>query len=576
MKQLFAVAFGLILFSCNNGSGSGPSTDSSKPASTAGATMYYGGDIITMEGDSAAYAEALVVKDGKIAFVGSKDEAMKAAGNDHNMFDLKGQTLVPGFIDGHAHFHGFGAQAVTANLLATPDGNCNSIPDLIQILKDWYAKNGTDKTQGWILGLGFDDAVLKEHRFPSKEDLDQVSKEVPICLVHISGHFAAMNSKGLEMSKITAASKNPAGGVIRRMPGSQEPNGVLEELAAIPVFFKLLAPTDPALSEYYMEKAQEMAVSYGYTTAQEGRAMTNHDQMSAFAEKGKFKIDVVSYVDYMFPQYMHTKWNSKEYVNHYRIGGFKVTLDGSPQGRTAWRTIPYLLPPDGQKKGYKGYPAIPDDAKVKTIYDSAFSNNWQILTHANGDAAIDQMIRCMTPAALKYGNNDRRSVLIHGQFVRQDQLDSLKKLGIIASLFPMHTFYWGDWYKQIIGPDMAPKISPIKSALNKGLHVTSHTDAPVAFPNLMMILHTTVNRVTRSGTILGPEERLTPYEALKSITIWGAYQHFEEGRKGSLVAGKLADLVVLDHNPLKVDPMTLKDIKVMQTIKEGNTVFERK
>jgi hypothetical protein len=139
----------------------------------------------------------------------------------------------------------------------------------------------------------------------------------------------------------------------------------------------------------------------------------------------------------------------------------------------------------------------------------------------------------------------------------------------------MHTFYWGDWYKKIIGPELAPKISPIKSALNKGLHVTSHTDAPVAFPNLMMILHTTVNRVTRSGTILGPDERLTPYEALKSITIWGAYQHFEDGRKGSLVAGKLADLVVLDKNPLKVDPMTLKDIKVMETIKEGNTVFKR-
>jgi len=577
IKSYLAALTALILFSCNSGSNTGTTSDSANAsaASTSGATMYYGGDIITMEGDSASYAEALVVKDGKIVFVGSKDEAMKTAGEHHTMMDLKGQTLVPGFIDGHAHFAGFGAQAVTANLLAAPDGNCNSIPDLIQVLKDWYAKNGTGKTQGWILGMGFDDAVLKENRFPTKEDLDQVSKDIPVCIVHISGHFASMNSKGLELSKINSASKNPPGGVIRRIAGTQEPNGVLEELAAIPVFFPLVGPSDPALAEYYLDKAQDLAVSFGYTTAQEGRAMTNHDLMTAFAEKGKFKIDVVSYVDYMFPQYMHTKWNSREYANHYRIGGFKVTLDGSPQGRTAWRTSPYLLPPDGQKKGYKGYPAIADDAKVKAIYDSAFANNWQILTHANGDAAIDQMIRCMTPAAQKYGNNDRRSVLIHGQFVRQDQLDSLKKLSVIASLFPMHTFYWGDWYKKIIGPELAQKISPIKSALNKGLHVTSHTDAPVAFPNLMMILHTTVNRVTRSGTILGPEERLTPYEALKSITIWGAYQHFEEGRKGSLVAGKLADLVILDKNPLKVDPMTLKDIKVMETIKEGNTVFKR-
>jgi len=250
-------------------------------------------------------------------------------------------------------------------------------------------------------------------------------------------------------------------------------------------------------------------------------------------------------------------------------------LDGSPQGRTAWRTIPYLLPPDGQKQGYKGYPAIAEDHKVTDIYDSAFANNWQILTHANGDAAIDQMIRCMQKAAVNYGNNNRRSVLIHGQLIRLDQLDSLKKLDVIASLFPMHTFYWGDWYKQIIGPEMAEKISPIKSALNKGLKVTSHTDAPVAFPNLMMILYTTVNRVTRSGTVLGPEERLTPYEALQSITIWGAYQHFEEDKKGSLKVGKLADMVVLDKNPLKVDPMTLKNIQVLETIKKGKSVYKK-
>jgi predicted amidohydrolase YtcJ len=423
--------------------------------------------------------------------------------------------------------------------------------------------------------LGFDDAVLREKRFPTKEDLDKVSKEIPICIVHISGHFCVLNSKGLEVAKITAASKNPEGGVIRRMPGSQEPNGVLEELAAIPVFFPILSPTQPELAEYYLDKAQEMAVKFGYTTAQEGRAMTNHELMANYAEKGKFNIDIVSYVDYMFPQYMGSKWYGKEYRNRYRIGGLKITLDGSPQGRTAWRTVPYLMPPDGQKQGYKGYPAFADDKKVVNIYDSAFANNWQILTHANGDAAIDQMIRCLKPAAAKYGNDNQRSVLIHGQYVRMDQLDSLKKLDVIASLFPMHTFYWGDWHKQIIGDSLGNVISPIKSALNKGLHVTSHTDAPVAFPNLMMILHSTVNRVSRIGSIIGPEERLSPYEALQSITIWGAYQHFEEDQKGSLKVGKLADMVVLDKNPLKVDPMTLKDIQVLETIKEGKSVFKK-
>jgi predicted amidohydrolase YtcJ len=218
---------------------------------------------------------------------------------------------------------------------------------------------------------------------------------------------------------------------------------------------------------------------------------------------------------------------------------------------------------------------IPEDADVLKIYDTAFSNDYQIMVHANGEAAIDQMLKGVAYAADKYGNKDRRTVLIHGQFINMNQLDSLKKYDVVASLFPMHTFYWGDWYKKIVGPDKAQKISPINTALKKGLHVTSHTDAPVAFPNMMMILWTTVNRVSRAGTVMGADERLTPYQALQTITSWGAWQHFEEDTKGSLKAGKLADMVVLDKNPLKVDPMTLKDIKVLETIKEGETIYKR-
>lgn len=543
-------------------------------AVTTQATMYYGGDILTMEGEEPTYVESLVEKDGKISFTGAMTEAMEAAGANHKMVNLNGKTLVPGFIDGHAHFGGFGAQAIAANLLASPDGNVNSIPELIAELKSWHAENGTDKTQGWIVGLGFDDAVLAENRFPTKEDLDQVSTEIPICIIHISGHFAVMNSKGLEMSNITAESKDPAGGVIRRKQGSQEPNGVLEELAAIPLFFPIIGPSDPELAFYYLDKSQEMAAKFGYTTAQEGRAMANHELMASYAEQDKFYLDVVSYVDYTYPQYFESKWYGKDYTNRYRIGGIKMTLDGSPQGRTAWRTEPYLIPPDGQDADYLGYPAIADDKEVERIVGLAFENNWQLLTHGNGDAAIDQLIRAMRPAIAKYGNEDRRNVLIHGQYVRMDQLDSLADMDVVASLFPMHTFYWGDWHKQIIGAEKAETISPIRSALTRGMKVTSHTDAPVALPNLMMILWTSVNRVTRSGDILGEEEKLTPYEAMKAITIWGAYQHFEEDRKGTLSEGKLADLVILDQNPLKIDPMLLKDIQVIETIKEGQTIFK--
>lgn len=569
LKTSLLIGLAALTFtSCNNATKK--TSVSSEDAAT---SIYYGGDIITMEGDSATYAEAVAIKNGKIIFVGNKDDAEKLHGDSTTMNDLKGKTLVPGFVDGHVHFAALGAQAVAGNLLPGPDGNCNTIDDLVQIMKDWYTKNGTDKTKGWIFGIGFDDAVLKEGRFPTKEDLDKVSKDIPVCVMHITGHFCSVNSKGLELSKITAATKDPAGGLIRRMPNSKEPNGVLEEMAALTILFPIVTP-EPALVDYYFDKSQEMAVKFGYTTAQEGKAMGNHEQLASYALSGKLKIDVVSYIDYSLPKYLHSDWNKKKYNHHYRIGGVKITLDGSPQGRTAWRTIPYLLPPDGQKKGYLGYPAIADDRKVMAVYDSAFANNWQIITHANGDAAIDQMIRCMKPASAKYGNTDRRSVLIHGQYVRMDQLDSLKKLDVVASLYPMHTFYWGDWHKKIIGDELGNKISPIRSALNKGLHVTSHTDAPVALPNLMMIMWTTVNRVSRSGAIIGAEERLTPYEALQSITIWGAYQHFEDKNKGSLAVGKLGDMVVLSENPLKIDPMKIKDIVVLETIKEGRSIFK--
>ena len=165
-------------------------------------------------------------------------------------------------------------------------------------------------------------------------------------ITHISGHFAVVNSRGLEILGFTANTPDPEGGIIRRDADGKTPNGVLEELAAIPYMLQALMPKDQAAADRFFDAGQDMALSFGYTTAQEGRAMQNHELLAAKAEGGKLKLDVVSYIDYMFAdQYMGSKWNSRDYANRYRIGGMKVTLDGSPQGRTAWRTQPYLIPP---------------------------------------------------------------------------------------------------------------------------------------------------------------------------------------------------------------------------------------
>ena len=564
MKQIIAFSLLIILFS-----------SCTSKSSESLATLYYGGDIITMSGDEPSYAESIVTNMDSIVFVGTLSEAEELFPSSKKT-NLKGTTLLPGFIDAHAHFAGFPSQSIGAQILPPPDAGANNIEALIQTLKDWSTPENIELT-GWIFGMGFDDSVLEEKRFPTKSDLDKVSTEHPVMIIHISGHFCVVNSKGLELLNITAATPNPEGGLIRRISGTKEPNGVLEELAAIPYMPVVLGPKSEEAVEAFLIAGQNMALSYGYTTVQEGRAMKNSHLFLEHAANTKFlKLDVVSYIDYSIADsLLKSDWYSSSYKNHYRIGGVKLTLDGSPQGRTAWRTQPYLIPPDGAEEGYLGYPAIPLDEDVEKIYESAFQNNWQILTHANGDAAMDQMIRTLRKVTTKYGNENRRDVLIHGQYVREDQLDEFKDLNIIASLFPLHTFYWGDWHKDIIGDSLGNKISPTRTALNKGLRISIHTDAPVALPNLMRVIWTATSRVSRSGKIIGENERLTPYEALKCITEWSAYQHFEEDRKGTLEVGKIADLVILNENPLKSELDDIKDILVIETIKEGITVYKK-
>jgi hypothetical protein len=530
-----------------------------------------GGPIVTMEGDQPTTVEAIVVDDGRIVFVGSRADALAKKGEGTVLKDLGGRTLMPGFIDGHAHAQQFGMQAVGANLLAPPDGSVNTVDDVVEKLKAFAAGPDVART-GWIFGVGYDDALLGRH--PTREDLDKVSTTVPVMATHISGHFAAVNTLGLKLIGYNASTPNPEGGVIRREADGKTPNGVLEELAAIPHMLTL-QPTTREGKDYFLNRGLEMAKSYGYTTANEGRMFgPMHAEMADAASRGLVDIDFIGWMDYTGRSALDTGF-STTYTNHYRLGGLKVTLDGSPQGRTAWRTKPYLLPPDGQKPGYQGYPAIPDTKEVEAYFDQAYTKGWPVKVHTNGDAAIDQLFEALRPVVARHGVKPGQVTLIHGQFIRPDQVQALKSLGIFPSMFPMHTFYWGDWYKQIVGPEQAAQISPMRSILNTGLHATSHTDAPVALPNLMQVVWATVNRTSRSGTVVGPDERVTPYEAMKMVTIWGAEQFGEQATKGSIKEGKLADLVVLSDNPITMDPAKINQVQVLETIKEGKTVWVR-
>ncbi len=556
--------------------GFGQSFAHATPAAPADA-IFTGGDIVTVN-ELQPRAEAIAVRGGRIVAVGYRDEVLKLQGAKTRVVDLGGRTLVPGFVDPHGHVFNTGIQAVSANLLPRPDGEVNDIGELHVTMKSWSGQNAkiTGK-YGWIVGFGYDDAQLKEQRHPTRDDLDMVSRELPVVIVHQSAHLGVMNSKALELVGINANSKDPQGGLIRRKGGGQEPNGVLEEAAFFGPFFTLLGKLSPDANKALFRAGVDLYKSFGYTTAQEGRASAGSvATMAAVARAGELDIDVVAYPDIAVdPGVIKAPLLSRSYAHHLRIGGAKITLDGSPQGKTAWLTKPYFKVPEGQAPDYRGYAQFKDD-QANGFVDLAFRNGWQLLAHVNGDAAVDQLITAVRLAEKKYGMADRRTVAIHAQTARLDQVEAFKELGIIPSFFPMHTFYWGDWHlDSVLGPERAVNISPTGWAIERGMIFTSHHDAPVAMPDPMRVLSATVTRVTRSGQVLGPEHRTTPLVALKAHTLWSAYQHFEEKSKGSLEVGKLADFVVLDGNPITVDPMKIADMKVIETIKEGRTVYRR-
>ncbi|MFN3891464.1 MAG: amidohydrolase [Beijerinckiaceae bacterium] len=542
-------------------------------------TIYTGGAIVTVD-DARPSAEAVAVKDGRIVAVGSNADVMKLRQPQTAIVDIAGRTMIPGFIDAHGHMAQVGLAAVAANLLPPPDGGGDSIAALQKILRDWAA-GAVAKKYGLILGNGYDDAQLKEQRHPTRDDLDKVSTELPVVIIHQSGHLASLNSKALEMAGFNARTQDPAGGFIRRREGSSEPNGVLEETAMMAVFSNVFPKISSDEQLELLKAGQEAYVRYGQTTAQEGRAAPSQIPLYKLAaERGLLKIDVNVYPDIDMlvglkqTGLMKAPDVSPVHNRGFRIAGVKLNLDGSPQGKTAWLTQPYLKPPYGQGADYKGY-ATHTDAEAFDRVRTAFINGWQILAHVNGDAAIQQFNDAVRAATNELGPADRRPVAIHAQTVRSDQLDAMKSLGIFPAMFPMHTFYWGDWHRDsVLGLPRAADISPTNWALQRGMLFSSHHDAPVTMPNTSRVFAATVNRVTRSGAVLGPDQRVEPIIALKSMTLWSAHQHFEENRKGSITPGKLADFAILDRNPLTADRVTLSEMTMLKTIKEDKVVYD--
>ena len=537
-------------------------------------TIYHNGSILTMAGKEPTYVEALAVKDGKIVFTGPKAEALKQKGDATKLVDLSGKTMLPGFLDGHSHYINSLLVANQCQLFAPPSGRGKDVPSIITELKKYAVERKIPKGE-FITGYGYDDSVMPDDRLLNRGDLDEAFPDNPVRIDHVSMHGCVLNSLAMKKYGISAETKTPPGGVIVRKPGSEEPWGLIMETAFLPIF-EQSAPMTAQQEVEWTRAGQLLYAAAGITTAQDGAThLPQYQTMKRAADAGANIIDIVAYpfiteVDKMLTELPVGEWG--KYNKHFKVGGVKITMDGSPQGRTAAFTTPYLTGGPGGEKDWKGDLTFPQDLAnkmVKKVYDM----NVPMLLHCNGDAAIDGFLTAYEFARAGDYSRPWNVTTIHTQFIRKDQIPRFVKYKVRPSFYTLHTFYFADAHLANRGKEQANYISPMRDAIDAGLRPSNHTDFVVAPLDQMMMLYSAVNRISRGGSAIGIDQCVTPYEGLKCMTEWASEQYDEQASKGTLEVGKLADLVILDKDPLKVEKQFIKDILIVETIKEGTTIY---
>lgn len=534
-------------------------------------TLYLGDNIITMNDESPAVS-ALAVKDGKILGLGTAEDLAGFRGEETRVVELGSKALLPGFIDAHGHFTSQARSLSTGNAAPPPVGPVETFSDIQGVILSHMATWDIQPGE-WVIVRGYDDSLLDERTHPDRSVLDEVSPDNPVFMTHVSGHMAVVNTAALKVLGIDEATPTPEGGEIVRYEGTDTPTGLIKETALWLIYAKMPAG-DPETAIAQLTQAQNYYASMGITTVQDGgTSPDNLKLLEAAAAAARLTLDVVAFPhtnSHTIEELLAFEYGS--YTGHLKYGGVKFMLDGSPQGKTAWLSHPYHVPPEGQDADYRGYGQV-DSGVLTDKLTALYEKGVPVLAHANGDAASEQLVTAAEAAASVHPG-DHRTVMIHAQTVRDDQLDRMKPLGMIPSYFAAHSFYWGDWHRDsVLGLARAYRISPAASTVARDMAFTVHNDAPVVPPDMMRLIWATVNRRTRTGDILGPQQRVDVMDALRAVTLHAAYQNFEEDTKGSLEVGKYADLVILAENPLGVDPDHLKDIEISETVFRGETVF---
>ncbi len=517
--------------------------------------IFTNGNILTMNPNQPT-ASAMAVKEGKIIEVGDLAMLKKTAGKSYEYVDLEGATIVPGFIESHDHVVQYGA---TLGFLDVTPMVCPTLKEALQKLK----KHGKPDEDGWIYAWAADQTLYKEKRGPSRQELDELFPDTPVFVFHMSGHGAYVNSKALEIAGVTKNTPNPKGGEFEK-----DKNGELTGyLKGMPAWLKV--GKLPAVNKETTMHSANLHARHGFTTVTE-LAIMNSNLLNLLEEttsNPEFPVRVIGGMFITMPGLEEVAQQISNYETALlKVRYIKTWTDGSTQGGTGYFTKPYYKLDSDTKKGARG---TQEDfnGQVTQILVLGFAPG----IHVNGDAAMDLALNAIEYARKKTGKTDIRPHLIHCQYVRQDQFDRIKKMGNIGMTFMTpHVYFWGDMHRDVLlGPERAPKINSINSAIERAIPYAIHNDPPVTPPNALHSMWVAVNRQTLSGKVLGAEERITPEQALLAYTREAAVVLGIENQVGTLQPGKYADFVVLAENPLEVDPMKIKDIKIEATVMNG-------
>ena len=533
--------------------------------------IYFNGQVLTMDTGNPR-AEAISARDGVIEAVGDDSEIMLLVEAHSELVDLEGATLMPGFVDAHGHFPGSGRTAFSADLNSPPIGTVSSIEELLATLEAF----GEQRPEGWLVGHGYDDTLLAEMRHPTRDDLDRISVERPIAISHVSGHLAVANSAALELMGIDESTPDPKGGHIVRDPNSPDkrrPNGVLEETAAREVSLKTLN-IDATDAMRMTQLATDEYLKYGVTTASAGGMPTGLGQLAgATSSAGTMPLRVAFFplMEEIGDDLLSGETHLSDFaMARVEVPRVKIIADGSIQGYTGYLTEPYHRPYKGDAS-YRGYPSVLREDlfdQVAGLYEKRI----QVAIHGNGDASIDDSLDAIAAAAEQHPWPEAMPLIIHAQMTRRDQLDRMRDLNVTPSFFSAHTYFWGDRHVGIfMGPDRASNMSPAKWAIEAGVRFSSHMDTPITPMRPLQAVWSQVERLSKSGALIGRHQRIDRESALRAVTIDAAWQVFMDDRIGSLEPGKLADLIVLSGDPL-TEP-DVRDLAVLRTVIEGEVVY---